>query len=450
MTSPTLLWCELAWTGGPGAAAGVVLEVRHGRFAAVSTGVPAPPPGAERLPGLVLPGFANGHSHAFHRALRGRTHQGRGTFWTWREQMYAVASSLTPERYLALARATFAEMVLAGITAVGEFHYLHHGPGGVPYADPNEMTRVLVQAAAEAGLRITVLDTCYLHGGIDAPGRGLPLEGAQRRFGDGTVEAWAARVDALGALPPHARLGAAVHSVRAVHPAGVAGVAAWARGRGAVLHAHVSEQPAENRACLDAYGCSPVELLHDGGAVTEAFTAVHATHLTDHDVALLGGAAACVCCCPTTERDLADGITPARRLAEAGASLATGSDSHAVIDPFVEARAVEHHERLGRLERGNLPVETLLAAATNHHAIGWADAGALEVGRRADLVVVSMQSVRLAGTSPPHAPASVVMAATTADVMHVMVDGVWQVRHGVHRSVDVPVALRDALQQAPP
>src|SRR3954451_18348235 len=151
-----------------GLAHDVLLEAVDGRFTAVTPG--SPPGAAERLPGVVLPGLANAHSHAFHRALRGRTHAGGGSFWSWREQMYAAASRLDPDRYLALARAVFAEMALAGITVVGEFHYLHHAKGGRRYADPNAMSAALAEAARQAGVRLTLLDTCYLHGGLQATG----------------------------------------------------------------------------------------------------------------------------------------------------------------------------------------------------------------------------------------------------------------------------------------
>ena len=259
----TAYWCELAWLGGPSAEPGVLVEVEEGRITGITSGIPAPLSGAWRLDGLTLPGLANAHSHAFQRALRGRTQRGSGSFWTWREQMYALAERLDPDSYLALARATYAEMALAGVTTVGEFHYLHHGPGGARYDDPNEMGRVLITAAAEAGIRITLIDSCYLHGGI-----GEPPEGAQRRFSDGSAEAWAERVDDL-AESESARVGAAIHSMRAVDPDAAAAVAGWARERDRPLHAHVSEQPAENTACLEAYGRTPTALLSDAGALDD-------------------------------------------------------------------------------------------------------------------------------------------------------------------------------------
>jgi formiminoglutamate deiminase len=432
-------WCELAWLGGERAEAGVLVEVEDGRIAALSPGAPAS--GATRLDGLTIPGLANAHSHAFQRALRGRTHSGTGTFWTWREQMYGVADRLDPVLYHALARATFAEMALAGIACVGEFHYVHHGPGGARYDDPNEMGRAMISAAAAAGIRITLIDACYLHGGI-----GEPPSPSQRRFSDGDAEAWAGRVDALPQTAS-ARVGAAIHSVRAVDPESAAVVAGWAAIAERPLHAHVSEQPAENRASLDAYGRTPTQILRDAGALEGRFTAVHATHLGDEDFPLLAGAT--VCACPTTERDLADGIGPMRRLAEGGASLALGSDSHAAIDLFEEARALELDERLATGERGLHRPAALLRAATEdgHACLGWPDAGRIAPGARADLVTVGLDGVRLAGTVPEIALQALVFAASAADVRNVIVDGRELVRDGRHVSIDVARELHEQIAQ---
>ena len=338
-------------------------------------------------------------------------------------------------------------MALAGVTLVGEFHYLHHGPGGAPYDDPNEMGRAMIDAAAEAGVRLTLLDACYLHGGIGEP----PGE-TQRRFSDGSAEAWAERVALLGDGGPAARVGAAIHSVRAVDPDAARAVAAWAAERALPLHAHVSEQPAENEACRAAYGRTPTALLEDAGALSDRFTAVHATHVTDDDVALLGAARAWCCLCPTTERDLADGVGPARRLRDAGSRLALGSDSHAVIDPFEEARAVELDERLATGVRGHHAPADLLRAATaeGYAALGWPEGGRLEAGALADLTTVGLDSVRLAGAPAEHAVDSVVFAATAADVRHVMVGGRWIVRDGAHLTLDVPRELGAAVAAVAP
>ena len=254
------LWCEWAWLGGEGAESGVVIEIDGDRIASVTAGIASCPPGGVRRDGVTLPGLVNAHSHVFHRALRGRTNRGAGSFWTWREQMYELAALLDPDTMYALARATYGEMALAGITTVGEFHYLHHGAEGEGYADPNAMSRAIAAAARGAGVRVTVIDACYLEGGI-----GQPFEGVQRRFSDGSVDAWADRVAALDASD-EVRVAAAIHSVRAVPPLAMEEVAQWAHERWLPLHAHVSEQPAENAACLEAYGKTPTRLLHDAGA----------------------------------------------------------------------------------------------------------------------------------------------------------------------------------------
>ncbi len=420
-----------------GPAHDVTFEVTGGRFIGVTPDT-RPPPGATVLPGMVLPGLANCHSHAFHRALRGRTHEAGGTFWTWREGMYRIAARLDPDSYLDLARATYAEMALAGITGVGEFHYLHHGPGGARYADPNAMGHALIQAAADAGIRLTLLDTCYLAGGLGPDGH-LELGPEQVRFGDGDADGWAERVGRL-ADTDTVRIGAAVHSVRAVPRAALPVVAAAAHGR--PLHVHLSEQPAENAAALGHYGRTPTQLLAGQGVLGPLTSAVHATHLTDQDIATLGRTGTTSCFCPTTERDLADGIGPAMALRAAGSPLSLGSDQHAVIDLIEEARALEMHERLASLRRGRFTPAQLLAAATRHDSLGWADAGALTVGARADLVAVRLDSPRTAGADP----AQVLLAATAADVATVVVDGRTVVADGRHRLGDVGDLLRTAIR----
>ncbi|SDS56498.1 formimidoylglutamate deiminase [Jiangella sp. DSM 45060] len=427
----TAYWAAHAWLPG-GLASDVRISVDSGVIVAVAAGSPASADDV-RLPGVVLPGFANAHSHAFHRALRGRTHDGHGSFWTWREAMYALAGRLTPDTYYQLARATYAEMALTGVTAVGEFHYLHHGPGGVPYADPNAMGAALRAAARDAGLRLTLLDTCYLAGGI-----GRPLDGVQLRFGDGDADGWAERF-ALLRDDATTRVGAAVHSVRAVPAEAIGAVAAAASGR--PLHVHLSEQPAENSAALAAYGRTPAELLDAHGALGPHTTAVHATHLTPGDIALLGASRTTACLCPTTERDLADGIGPARALLDAGAPLSLGTDQHAVIDLFEEARALETHERLRTLERGHFSPADLLAAATAHASLGWPDAGRLAPGAHADLVAVRLDSPRTAGVEPAQA----LFAATSADVDTVIAGGRPIVTGGHHLLGDVGPLLSAAI-----
>ncbi|MFI5625507.1 formimidoylglutamate deiminase [Nocardioides sp. NPDC051685] len=440
----TAYLADYAWLGGDEVEVDVLIEVDGDRIRAVTPGVPgsASPAGATRLRGLTLPGLANAHSHAFHRALRGRTHRGGGTFWTWREDMYAVAGRLTPDSYFALARATYAEMALAGITAVGEFHYLHHDPDGRPYAEANAMGEALIAAAADAGIRITLLDACYLTG---APGQ--PLEGTQLRFGDGDAAAWADRVSALSGSG-HARIGAAIHSVRAVPADQLATVAGWAAEQGAPLHFHLSEQRAENQACQELYGCTPTELLARHGALGPLSSAVHATHLTEADIAALGDSRTTICMTPTTERDLADGIGPARDLADAGSPVSLGSDSNAVIDLLEETRALELDERLRTERRGHWSATGLLRAATvdGHASLGWSESGRIASGGLADLTTISLDSVRLAGWGTGTLLESTVFAGAAQDVTDVIVGGNEVVRDRRHLAVgDVAGALHRAI-----
>jgi formiminoglutamate deiminase len=276
---------------------------------------------------------------------------------------------------------------------VTEFHYLHHQPDGTPYEDPLAMRHALEEAARQAGLRITLLDTCYVSSGF-----GAPPEGVQRRYSDGDAESWAKRASDGPA---------AIHSVRAVPREQLPAF----RGR-APLHVHLSEQVAENEACLAAYGVTPTRLLHEADLLGPDTTVVHATHLTDDDIELLGTTGTNVCITPTTERDLADGIGPAKRLESAGCRLSIGSDSHAVVDPFEELRGLEMHERLASGERGHWSAAELLAVGTGQR---------IEVGAPADLVTIDTSTPRTAGTGADEHTA--VFAATAADVVQVVADG---------------------------
>jgi formiminoglutamate deiminase len=437
----TSYWAEFGWLDGA-AVAGVRLVAEAGRWVAVEPGVACSTADLE-LAGLVLPGLANTHSHAFHRALRGRTHDGGGTFWTWREQMYAIAGRLEPDSYYQLARAVYAEMALAGVSAVGEFHYLHHRADGSGYQPANQFGRLLIQAATEAGLRICLLDACYLAGGLDEAGY-APVGGVHRRFSDGSVAGWRDRVTALAAEfdgADQVRIGAAVHSVRAVPDDQLAEVLRWAAGR--PVHAHVSEQPAENEACLRMHGRTPTQLLAEHGFGGPLHTAVHATHLTEDDIAWYGSSQTTVSFCPSTERDLADGIGPASALAAAGARLTLGSDQNALVDLLAEAQALELDDRLASLRRGRFSPAELVDSLTNagQASLGFADAGRFVVGQRADLVAIRLDTVRTAGVLAGQA----IMVAGAPDVHTVLVDGQLVVSEGRHRLGDVGALLAEAI-----
>jgi formiminoglutamate deiminase len=427
-----VFWCELAFVAGTIERGVRVTCGDDGAITKVDVG--ANQDGAPVLTGVVLPGLANTHSHAFHRALRGRTNA-RGSFWTWREEMYRIANLLDPETYLELATATYAEMVMAGFTAVGEFHYLHHQPDGTPYSDPNHMGEVLREAATRAGIRLTLLDTCYLSGGI-----GQPLRPEQLRFGDENADRWAERMSALSA-DDNTKIGAALHSVRAVPEEAMTTVAEAAKSR--PLHVHVSEQVQENGECLAIYGVTPTQLLATHGVMGPRTTAVHATHVEPADITTLASSSAGVCLCPTTERDLGDGIDSGFALAQAGVPISLGTDQHVAIDAFEEMRGIEMNQRLNEQARGLFPPDQLIRISSEqgHRALGWHNAGRIAVGAPCDLVAVNLDSVRTSGSEPEQ----VVMAATSADVTTVVVGGRVMVSEGKHQVTNVPRILREAI-----
>lgn len=380
-------------------------------------------------PVIVVPGFVNAHSHAFQRAIRGAT-QRRGaadpsSFWSWREAMYAKATTLTPDDVYAITRQAYVEMLAAGITCVGEFHYLHHQPDGTPYDDANELSRQVVRAAADAGIRLVLLEVFYARAGADRP----PLP-EQRRFCDRDVEAYLARVDTL--RESGVRVGITPHSIRAVARPDLERLSAYARAHDLVIHAHLSEQPRENEECHAEHGVTPTQVFADTGCLDRPhrFTAVHAVHTTADDHRLLGQQHACAC--PTTEADLGDGIVPAAALRGTGTTLALGSDSNAVIDLIQEARLLEMDERLAGQARLRLNDAdgrlwpTLLDAATRGGAssLGVADElGILAAGRPFDAVTLDLRHPFLAGIDSPHALDAVMAAGTSAVVRHVFVGG---------------------------
>lgn len=407
-------WCESAWVDGQ-PVAGVSISARPDGIIESVRAHTRPLSGASILRGLTLPGLANVHSHAFHRLLRGAETSG-GDFWSWRDGMYQAAAALTPEGYYDLAHATYSEMLLAGWTAVGEFHYLHHQPDGTPYPD-HEMERALAAAAADVGIRLTLLDTCYLSSGF-----GAPLTPAQARFGDGDGTRWARRFSALAeALPATTtfRLGAAIHSVRAVPEADITHILA-AIGDETPLHIHVSEQPQENADCLTNYGGTPVEILARAGALGRRTTAIHATHLTPSDLTVLAATDTIIGLCPTTEADLGDGIGPAAALAGAGCRLAVGSDQNVVIDPFAEIQAVEAGQRLASGRRGIFSAADLVDALAR---VGYASlgipGGELRAGLPCDLVAVETDALETVGSAPDRVP----MTARSTNVHSVVVGG---------------------------
>jgi formiminoglutamate deiminase len=400
----TGLWhAEQAWLGH--AASNVLIEVEGGRIKGITEGAPRAP-NAIALNGWTIPGLANVHSHAFQRLLRGEVEAGGGDFWEWREQMYRF-TEWDPADYFNHARLVFREMLEAGITAVGEFHYLHgHG---------NELGVALIDAAREEGIRITLLDACYLRGGMG----GKPLEAEQIPFSDGDADSWARRVDELKEADG-VRIGAAIHSVRAVDPESMRTVATWAREHRAPLHIHLAEQPAEVEECLRVEGCTPAELMEREGILGPDLTAVHAVHVNQHDISLLGENEVSICACATTERDLGDRVGPVAALADAGCALTVGSDSNAVIDMIEEARGLELDQRRATGHRVLHEPEELLNAATFNgmRALGW-EAGELRVGMLADFVTLEQSRSQWRAITPAY----LIYGFSGRDVTNVVVGG---------------------------
>ncbi len=356
----------------------------------------------EPLNGMVLlPGFVNVHSHVFQRVLRGHTHRPlsqKDTFWTWRNAMYAQAQQLTPDSLYTMALTTYREMLRAGYTSVGEFHYVHHQPGGQPYANPNAMSEAILQAGREAGIRVVLLMTAYAQAGFHQP----PEEG-QLHFCDASVEAYLARVEALRAKG--VAVGVAPHSVRAVPEHWFRAIANYSRQHALPFHVHADEQVAEIEQCQAAYQCTPIELLERFDALSPHTTIIHATHANDKEIALLSQYGSSVCVCPTTEGDLGDGIAPYAALLAANIPLSIGSDSNTLLAPIEELRWAEYTARMRYQRRRVLvahemssPGPLLLDYGTHNGAtsLGLAT-GVIAPGMLADFIAVDMHHPAMAG-----------------------------------------------------
>lgn len=405
------------------------LTVKDGRVAAIG----APLPGARlvALQGrILLPGFVSAHGHAFQRVLRGRVERRAesGDFWSWRALMYRAAARLDPDRLEAVARLAFLELARAGVTTVGEFHYLHRDPSGRPYPRAEELALRVVRAARAVGLRVVLLRAGYAR-----PGAGAAADPALRRFVEESPSVYLAGLDALAAAvagDPLATVGVAPHSVRACPPEWLAALAEGARARGLPLHVHAAEQPAEVAACREEHGLSPVALLARAGALGASTTLVHAIHVDDADVAAIGAAGATVCACPLTERNLGDGVVPVDRLVRAGARLALGVDSHAEVDPLGEARALELQLRLVRGARGVLDEPSGALAGRLFEALtagGMASlglpGGRLAVGDPADFVLLDVDEPTLAGFEDGTLLSTVLLGAAPGVVKSTFVAG---------------------------
>ena len=383
-------------------------------------------PGAERLHARALmPGFINVHSHSFQRAIRGRT-QWRpadappSNFWSWRETMYEAVLAMTPREVFDVSRVCFLEMLKAGYTSVGEFHYLQRDESGNAYGNRLELHEAVLAAAHDVGIRIVLINTAYATGGVT-----LPLRPEQRRFNTPDLDEFLAdceRLRTLVATMPNTTMAIAPHSIRAVAREWLKPIHQWAEQADVPVHMHVSEQTAEVEACVGAYSRRPVELLFDAGVLDARFTAIHATHIAMNETALLGRAQATVCACPTTERDLGDGFLQATSLHAAGVHIAIGTDSQSVIDPLEEIRLIEYHERLRRQERVLISetrndsasvAPTLLRFGTVEGARALQlDAGEIAPGRLADFIAIDLEQIQLNGWTQDSLDAMLALSAS--------------------------------------
>jgi formimidoylglutamate deiminase len=421
--------------------AGVLVD-ENGRVLQAPANVETPCDAMVRLPGkALLPGFVNAHSHSFQRLIRGKSESrvvSGKDFWSWRGTMYHAAAQLDPQDIYDVARMSFLEMALAGTTTVGEFHYLHTAPDGRPYEDPNLLGKQVIAAAQSVGIGIVLLRSAYLRSGYE-----LPRDPGQTRFFESArafLENMEALVKAYPANSAGVRLGIAPHSIRAVPLDELKEIAAFARHKQLPLHMHVAEQIAENVACSREYGPTPVALLSREQLLGPNFTAVHAIHISAEEIQMLSESGTTVCSCPTTERNLGDGVLAADRAMKEGVCIALGSDSQAQIDPLEDARELEYHLRLQYEQRAILDQiqEQTLAArlfdcATRNGARALAvPAGDLAPGSFADFFTVDLGDPSIAGNSAEDLLPLLVFSLNRSAIRDVVVNGRWIVREQKH------------------
>jgi formimidoylglutamate deiminase len=350
--------------------------------------------------------------------------------------MYAAANRLEPEEIYDVSRMAFLEMALTGITAVGEFHYIHHQRDGSPYSDPNLLEREVIRAARDVGIRIALLRVAYARAGYQTEPNPLQI-----RFIEQTPDVYLKHLEQLLGAPElsdgTAWVGVAPHSVRAVPLDYLKTIVTFANERALPVHMHVAEQPAEVSACIEEYGRSPVALLETEGLLSKRFTAVHAIHVTPKAIASLARAGAFVCACPTTERNLGDGVVPVDAYLDAGVRISLGSDSQIQIDLLEDARELEYHLRLQKMQRNVLAPELarkLFDCATINGAvsIGLHGGGKIEVGSPADFFTVDLEDLSIAGANPDSLLTNIVFSLSRTAVRDVVVGGKQIISHGLH------------------
>jgi formimidoylglutamate deiminase len=402
-----------------------------------------------RMPGCaLLPGMIDIHSHSFQRALRGKAESRRRSgpdFWSWRNIMYRCALALSPEDIYDVARMAFLEMMLAGITTVGEFHYLHRSPSGSGYSDPNLLAKQVVRAAESVGIRIVLLRCAYVRAGFE-----LAPDPGQIRFIEPDAERFLRDAetlkDEIAAMPATIGFGLAPHSIRAVPREYLKTISAWAQGYGMPLHMHVAEQPAEIEACVAEYGVTPFELLDQLGLLTPNFTAIHAIHLQPGEMERMGQGRITVGACPTTERNLGDGILCADDLIDAGVSIAFGTDSHTQTDALENVRELESNLRLRHLQRAvldgrqgeSLPALLFDFATRSGARSLHVDTGYFDLGKPADFFTVDLSDCSIAGSVPEDLLTNIVFSMSNRAIRDVAVSGkiiVEENRHALQEEI---------------
>ena len=391
--------------------------------------------------GILIPGLANAHSHAFQRILAGHTEErgpaSKDNFWTWRSRMYSLAGKIDPTSLQAIARQVYGEMVSTGYTSVAEFHYLHNE---LDSAETSEAMFEAILAAAEAsGIRLTYVPVLYERAGFDQP---EPTADQQRfaRSIDDFLEHYE-RVKALAG--DRFAVGIGAHSLRAVTEESLQKITAVAATDGAPMHIHIAEQQREVEQCLHAHERRPVEWLLDQHDVNEQWCLVHATHIDDEEISAIADSGAVVCLCPSTEANLGDGLFPLQRFLERQGRIAIGSDSHVSINPFEELRWLEYGQRLITQQRNiasvrrNQTGRSLFELAAEGGALATGQAGGrIRVGDNADLVVLDDDSPMLVGHSTRSLLDALVFSGFTLPIDRVMVGGEWQVLDGRHKDAD--------------
>jgi formimidoylglutamate deiminase len=429
INAPQVWWAPQAWIGGAWHERVVLTTGAAGRWLDISANQPCPDH-AQALPGPVLPGLVNAHSHAFQRAFVGLAERRESTqddFWSWRTRMYGVAQRITPEELQHLATDLYRELLAGGYTQVCEFHYLHHAPDGSRYADPAEMALALVRAAQISGIGLTLLPVLYERAGFTQ----LQLRTDQRRFAT-TVADVLALQQAVHGIAAHTTAGVAVHSLRAARPESIIELAR--RFQDGPLHIHVAEQTGEVEDCLAATGCRPVEWLTRHAPLDARWQLVHATHATAQEIDAVAASGAGLVLCPGTEANLGDGLPDLPRWLAAGVPLSVGSDSQVTRDWPQELRWLEYGQRL-RLRQRNVaaspPAQPSsaarlfeLALAGGAAAAGLSPAGLVR-GARADLLVLNLQDSALSGLPPSHVLDGLVFASPAQPFSAVMVGGRW-------------------------